>query len=124
LLARHGLPMLRAKRAIESMLTAREVVVLLPAVNDGQALVGDLRASGIKARRLAQTAVDVRALRERLGLTQEQFALRFAIDLDALQNWEQGRREPEPTVVAYLRVIERDPAAAAKAQEEEDLNPA
>ena len=80
--------------------------------------------AGIKARRLAQTAVDVRALRERLGLTQEQFALRFAIDLDALQNWEQGRREPEPTVVAYLRVIERDPAAAAKAQEEEDLNPA
>jgi putative transcriptional regulator len=124
LLARHGLSMLRAKRAIETMLTAGEVVVLLPAVNDALTLLEALRAAGIKATRQVRTAVDVRALRERLDLTQEQFALRFGIDLDALQNWEQGRRVPDATVVAYLRVIARDPAAAAKAQEEEDLNPA
>ena len=62
----------------------------------------------------------LRQMRADLDLTQEQFALRFGFDLDALQNWEQGRRKPDRAISAYLRVIARNPDAAARAQEEEE----
>ena len=51
-------------------------------------------------------------------LTQEQFALRYGLDVDAVQNWEQGRYQPDRATLAYLRVIERQPTEAARAQEE------
>jgi len=59
-------------------------------------------------------------MRAKLQLTQEQFALRFGFDLNSVQNWEQGRRAPDRAILSYLRVIERDPETAARAQEEPD----
>lgn len=50
--------------------------------------------------------VDVKAIRRRLGLSQRRFAERFGFKLDAVQNWEQGRRGPEgrrPRVPARRR---------------------
>ena len=57
--------------------------------------------------------VDVVAIRKRLGLSQDDFAARFGFKLDALQNWEQGRRRPDLAARAFLRVIEREPALCA-----------
>jgi len=59
--------------------------------------------------------VDVAAIRKRLGLSQAEFAVRFGFRLDAVQNWEQGRRRPEGAARAFLRVIEREPAAVQRA---------
>jgi putative transcriptional regulator len=59
--------------------------------------------------------VDVRAIRRRLGLSQRQFADRFGFRLDAVQNWEQGRRLPQGASRAFLRVIEREPKAVQRA---------
>ena len=59
--------------------------------------------------------VDVAAIRKRLGLSQSDFAARFGFKLDAVQNWEQGRRRPEGAARAFLRVIEREPAAVRRA---------
>ncbi len=59
--------------------------------------------------------IDVAAIRSRLGLSQAQFATRFGFNLDALQNWEQGRRRPDGAVRAFLRVIEREPEAVRRA---------
>jgi putative transcriptional regulator len=59
--------------------------------------------------------VDVAAIRRRLGLSQAEFASRFGFKLDALQNWEQGRRRPEGAARAFLRVIEREPEAVQRA---------
>jgi putative transcriptional regulator len=61
--------------------------------------------------------VDVAAIRKRLGLSQGEFARRFGFKLDALQNWEQGRRRPDGAARAFLRVIEREPAAVQRALE-------
>ena len=58
---------------------------------------------------------DVRALRERLGLSQEAFAQRFQLSLRTVQDWEQQRRVPEGPARVLLRVIEREPEAAARA---------
>ena len=59
--------------------------------------------------------VDVRAVRRRMKLSQAQFAARFGFALDAVQNWEQGRRQPEASARAFLRVIEREPEAVERA---------
>ena len=117
-LARRGMTLLRAKRAIEALLDDGEVSVEVPTVEDLAALARDLRKAGIEAARIATDPVDVRSLRLSLGMSQEQFARRFNLDLDALQNWEQGRRSPERAVWSYLRVIAAHPEVAAHAQEE------
>jgi putative transcriptional regulator len=118
-LARRGMTMLRAKRAIEAMLDDGEVAVEVPTVEDRDALAAELRKVGIEASWIATDPVDVRGLRLSLGLSQEQFARRYNLDLDALQNWEQGRRSPERAVWSYLRVIAAQPKEAARAQEED-----
>lgn len=53
--------------------------------------------------------VDVRAIREKLGLTQEEFAGRFGFSINTLRHWEQGKRQPEGPARAYLVVIGRKP---------------
>jgi putative transcriptional regulator len=56
----------------------------------------------------------VATMRRTLRLTQEEFALRFAIPLGTLRDWEQGRTEPDATAKAYLKVIAAEPEAVAK----------
>lgn len=53
--------------------------------------------------------IDVRRVREKLRLTQVQFAERFGFSVDALRNWEQGRRAPERYAQILLAVIDRNP---------------
>ena len=59
--------------------------------------------------------VDVRAIREGQGLTREEFAEHYGLQARAIQEWEQGRRKPEPAVRAYMLVIKNQPAAVRKA---------
>ena len=59
--------------------------------------------------------VDVRAIREGQGLTRAEFAERYGLQVRAIQEWEQGRRKPEPAVRAYMLVIKNQPAAVRKA---------
>ncbi|MDE1147420.1 MAG: helix-turn-helix domain-containing protein [Azospirillaceae bacterium] len=51
----------------------------------------------------------VRTMRRALGLTQEEFAARFQVPIGTLRDWEQGRKEPDATAKAYLRVIAKNP---------------
>src|SRR2546425_1125043 len=59
--------------------------------------------------------VDVKTIREKTGLTQTEFARRYGISPRSLQEWEQGRRQPEGAVRAYLLVIDRNPRAVENA---------
>jgi putative transcriptional regulator len=59
--------------------------------------------------------VDVRALREKAGLSQSQFAQRYGFNPRTIQDWEQGRARPDSAVRAYLTVIARNPEAVRKA---------
>lgn len=60
-------------------------------------------------------AVDVRAIRRPLGLTQAAFAARYGFTVNAVRNWEQGRRRPEGPARMLLKVIEHDPKAVDRA---------
>ena len=59
--------------------------------------------------------IDVRAIRMKLGLTQEEFAGQFGFSVNTLRHWEQGKRQPEGPTRAYLLVIDRAPKAVQKA---------
>jgi putative transcriptional regulator len=59
--------------------------------------------------------VDVKAIRARLGMTQEEFAARFGFSVNTLRHWEQGKRAPDGPTRAYLVVIDRDPRAVERA---------
>jgi putative transcriptional regulator len=57
--------------------------------------------------------VNVKRLREKLGLTQEDFAAVYRIPVGTLRDWEQRRKTPDAPARAYLSVIERNPEAVA-----------
>ena len=59
--------------------------------------------------------IDVRAIRTKLGMTQEEFAGRFGFSVNTLRHWEQGKRQPEGPTRAYLLVIERATREVQKA---------
>jgi len=54
-------------------------------------------------------AREVRRTREKLGLSQNGFAKRYGVNLRRLQDWEQGRSAPDTAILAYLKVIAREP---------------
>jgi putative transcriptional regulator len=51
----------------------------------------------------------VKALRQRMGLTQQEFAAAFHLPLTTLRDWEQFRSTPDAPARALLLAIERDP---------------
>lgn len=53
---------------------------------------------------------DVAALREQLALSQRQFAETYHINLNTLQKWEQGKRNPDSVSAAYLHCISKNPS--------------
>ncbi|WP_370688769.1 helix-turn-helix domain-containing protein [Roseomonas sp. GC11] len=57
----------------------------------------------------------MRALREKMGLTLEQFAERFGLQLTSVRDWEQHLRRPDPAAHTLLRVIAKHPDAVADA---------
>lgn len=53
--------------------------------------------------------VDVSALRQGMGMTQEQFAARFGFSVATLRHWERGDRTPQGASLVLLNVIKRAP---------------
>ena len=59
--------------------------------------------------------VDVKALRTRVAMTQEQFAARFGFSVATLRHWERGDRSPQGPALVLLNVIDKNPAAVLTA---------
>ena len=75
---------------------------------DGTADTAEFCAHSVPAGRIPE-AIDVKALRQRMGISQPAFASMFGLSLSTLRNWEQGKRRPDPAARAYLKVIEAAP---------------
>ncbi len=65
----------------------------------------------------ARRAPSVRGLRQKLNLTQEEFAQRFHLPLGTVRDWEQGAHRPDQAARVLLTVIEKDPDGVARALE-------
>jgi len=55
------------------------------------------------------SAALVRDLRDRLGLTQEQFAQRLGVTYSTVNHWENGKRTPQPFLLARLLELHAEP---------------
>jgi len=64
---------------------------------------------GVRVREFPEP--DVKAIRERTGLSQTQFAWLIGVKPKTLQNWEQRRVRPAGPARALLRIVEANPAA-------------
>jgi putative transcriptional regulator len=84
-----------------------------------QAALSDLDAPPATEAQLARArrVPTVRALREKLNLTQEEFAARFHLPPGTVRDWEQGAHRPDKAAQVLLTVIEKDPDAVARALE-------
>jgi putative transcriptional regulator len=57
---------------------------------------------------------EVKAIRERVGLSQTRFAGLIGVSKRTLENWEQGRRHPTGPARALLRLLDKDPEYALR----------
>jgi putative transcriptional regulator len=83
-------------------MTDEEVMAAALADPDAQPLDPEMLA---KMRRISP----VKALRQRLGMTQVEFAEAFGLPISTLRDWEQRRSTPDAPARALLRAIEREP---------------
>ena len=58
---------------------------------------------------------NVRAIREKLGMTQEAFAKAYGFHVATVRDWEQRRRLPLGPASSYLRVIAAEPEMVRRA---------
>jgi putative transcriptional regulator len=85
---------------------------------DFEKLVASIKEAGeIKAGHKEPSRVyeikppEIKTVREKLHVSQNDFALMIGVSVRTLQNWEQGRRKPEGPAKALLRVAARNPNA-------------
>jgi len=84
---------------------------LVQSLKEAKAIAkGQSRAS----RRFEVATPDVRALRERIGLSQSDFARLMRVSVKTLQNWEQHRRNPTGPAAALLMIVSAAPEVALK----------
>lgn len=62
--------------------------------------------------------VDVKAIREKTGMSQQRFCATFGISLGTLRHWEQGLRTPRGTALVLLKVVDKNPKAVIDAVNE------
>jgi len=85
-------------------------------------LVASIKEAGqIKDGRKAPSRVyeikppEIKMVRENLNVSQNEFALMIGVSVRTLQNWEQGRRQPEGPAKALLRIASKNPSAVLQA---------
>ncbi len=59
--------------------------------------------------------IDIKAIRSKLNLSQQEFAEKFFLNLRTLQNWEQKVKSPTGASLVLLKVIEKNPMAVEQA---------
>jgi len=67
------------------------------------------------ARQFEYPEPEVRAIREKTGLSQGRFAVLIGVSKRTLENWEQGRRHPTGPAKALLKILDADPKSAIRA---------
>ncbi|MDP9361396.1 MAG: helix-turn-helix domain-containing protein [Acidobacteriota bacterium] len=74
-----------------------------------------LRGEAKPSREFTFTPEDVRAIRNKLRKSQDEFALMIGVSVSTLRNWEQGRRQPHGPARALLKIAAEDPKAVERA---------
>src|SRR5216683_6280518 len=82
---------------------------------EGMKLVLAHRRGTVDLERVWPKPVDVKAIRKRVKMSQAEFSRAYGISKRALQEWEQGGRQPDSAARAYLTVIAKEPVVVRRA---------
>jgi putative transcriptional regulator len=87
---------------------------LLQAAEEARAIArGEADPSTYKVHVPAEIAV--KAIRQKLGMTQAEFSARYGFPLGTLRDWEQGKGKPDTSARVLLLVISKEPQAVERA---------
>jgi DNA-binding transcriptional regulator YiaG len=100
---------LRKAHEMLNRLSNGEAVPVELRLSDPQGAVHDLRDIGVLATPLAVPEVNPKDVRDRFGISQTEFAVRFGLEVDTVQNWEQGRCQLDTAARLLLNVIREAP---------------
>lgn len=64
------------------------------------------------AEAILDAAQYAKGVRERIGLSQQEFSNRIEVSLETIRNWEQGKRSPTGAAKALLKILDRAPEIA------------
>lgn len=71
--------------------------------------VREIKAGGGK-RVVVTPDSPVAQIRQRSGLSQEEFAAALGVSKRTIEQWEQGRRKPSGAAKTLLKIVDRHPA--------------
>src|SRR5688572_22708960 len=88
-----------------------EATIAIPAdPNDPEDF--DVSVAGLKRALIGR---EVRRLRQRLGMSQDEFASAYGIPVGNIRQYEMSRHMPPPAVRAYFKAISADPEGVRSA---------
>ena len=61
------------------------------------------------------SAMDIKSVREKIGMSQTEFAQAFGISVSTLRHWERGDRSPHGPALVLLNVVAKEPKAVLRA---------
>ena len=82
---------------------------------EGMTLVLAHQRGQVELEQVWPKPIDVKAIRKLAKMSQAEFSRTYRISKRALQEWEQGGRQPDSAARAYLTVIAKEPAVVRRA---------
>ncbi len=78
--------------------------------------LADIRGeeTAIRATPIAVTGPDVRAVRTKLGISQDRMASLLGTSTSGYRKWEQGQRRPSGAALTLLRIADHEPEAVLR----------
>jgi len=77
--------------------------------------ISHAKGNKTKAKVHRPEPIDVKAIRDKTGMSQQRFCATFGISLGTLRHWEQGLRAPRGAARVLLKVVDNNPKAVIKA---------
>lgn len=93
---------------------------LVKSVKEGGAI---LRGEKNPSRKFVVTSPDIKNIRKKYQMTQNDFAVMIGISVKTLRNWEQGRRMPVGPARILLLVAAKHPEAVLDVILPSDIKP-
>ena len=84
---------------------------------------GDADEKEFRVTQVEVETPDIKAIRQRMKMTQQEFADFLGLSVHTLGKWERGERQPEGAARVLLTIVEHEPEAVLRALHEKNGRP-
>jgi DNA-binding transcriptional regulator YiaG len=113
-----GVSLKTAHAMVNQLAELDSAVCAIPIDNDLREMARDLKPMNVSVHRrrsIDEPAVFITSLRARHGLSQRELADSLGLDVRTLQNWEQGRNQPDAAVLSLMVLFDQSPDLVRRA---------